>query len=199
MDSMFQTAQLAAYLGLLVWGVGIPVGSACLVCRHRHHVYKHSVKAVYGAVYEGFRIPRAQSEDSPRKEEDEPNFWYWELLVVLPRKVLLAAVAVTVRNAELQAALICLVLSASLVVHVASLPYEATLMNAVETAALTAICVSAFGGLALGDELLVGEKTESAAACIALGNCISVDKAIALSRDVAMVREAGLRQEAEDS
>lgn len=166
MDAQFAVAQLVAWLGLVVFGVGIPLGSALLICRRRHEVHLPRVQRVFGAVYEGFRIPDLPSRgEAPthaaflKHAAKQPNYWFWELLVVLPRKVLLAVIAVVVRAPVLQASLISIVLVTSLVVHVAAKPFRESLLNTVETLALVTICLASFGGLSLGDAGQAGTNT----------------------------------------
>ena len=172
MDNQFSLARTLAFTGLAVWGVGIPILGAVLISRHRSSVHLKRVQSVYGAVYEGFKIPSLAGLSfpqgtSPRSRKQlarnyissQPNFWFWELLIVLPRKVLLAVLAVTVRNGPLQISLIAVVLSVSLVAHIASMPFELMQLNVVETAALSAVWVSAFGGLALADPTVVGTNS----------------------------------------
>jgi hypothetical protein len=164
----FGTAQLLAVLGLLVWGIGIPVLGAGIMCQNRHRLHLPAVASLYGGLYEGMRVPSLESLNLPQRASDnaitgallaQPNFWYWELLVAVPRKLLLAIAVVAVRSPLLQSAIIIGVLTISLVVQVAAKPYVTSSLNVIETFSLAVLWLSAFSGLVLGDGNLLASST----------------------------------------
>merc|ERR1712149_70399 len=79
MDSEFEVSQILAFAGLAIWGVGIPVLGALLISRHRLYVQSKRVKSLYGAVYEGFRIPtldpRAKASEIKKHLQAQPNYF----------------------------------------------------------------------------------------------------------------------------
>jgi hypothetical protein len=121
---------------------------------------------MYGGLYEGVRVPTVefahhlsgshQDEEMTPTElhaalEGQPNFWYWELLVAVPRKLLLAVIVTVVRTPLLQATLLLMVLTLALVLQVAARPYLTLSLNSVETLSLVTLWASAFAGLVLAD------------------------------------------------
>lgn len=98
------------------------------------------------AIFDGYKVGQRR-HDGTR----EANLWFWELLVVIPRKVLLAIIVSLVTRPSTQASLVMLVLAVSLVLHVMTQPYLLPVMNIVETAALGTLLLASMSGLMLLD------------------------------------------------
>jgi len=168
MNPEFGTAQLIAYMGLLLWGVGIPLSGAVILFKRRHRLHLPHENRMFGGLFEGFKMPSLSMLPSGlppalqrRHLAEQPNFWYWELLVVIPRKMLLSIIVVLVRQPYSQATLIAIVVTGTLVLHVAAQPYEQRLLNTVETISLSTLWMAAFGGLVLsGDNDLSGPASK---------------------------------------
>jgi len=130
-------------LVLLVVGVGLPIMGALFLSWNRHKMERVRFKHAAGFLYEGYRrgMPRTCCG----------GFWYWELLVVTLRKVLLLIVAVTVSQPFLQSALILLVLTLSLLLQVRAQPYTSRLMNGLDMAGMASLALLALLGLSQAD------------------------------------------------
>ncbi len=109
-----------------------------------HKMEKVRFKHAAGFLYEGYRrgVPSVCCG----------GFWYWEVLVVTLRKVLLLIVAVTVAQPFLQSAIIVLILTVSLLLQVAAAPYMTTALNVLEAGGLLCLAAIALLGLSQGDE-----------------------------------------------
>ncbi len=156
----FAAAQTFAVLGLLIWGFGIPALGAIILCRNRHTLHNPEVISLYGGLYEGIRVPSPEQLTASEQLtahtrrmalRAQPNFWYWELLVAVPRKLLLAIAVAAIRTPALQASVILLVLTVALVVQVAARPYAMHSLNVIEALSLGVLWMSAFSGLVLAD------------------------------------------------
>jgi len=163
----FSFGQLLAVLGLLVWGFGIPTLGAVVLYRNRRRLHSSHTIALYGSLYEGMRVPSPEDIEGASAMKpvqlraalgSQPNFWYWELLVAIPRKLLLAIAVAAIRTPALQASVILMVLSTALVLQMAAAPYVTRSLNALETLSLAVLWLTAFSGLVLadGDDLAQG-------------------------------------------
>ena len=154
----FALAQLVALVGLGLWGFGIPLAGACVMCRNRHQLRNPEVKALYGSLYDGVQIGPSPTELAAGQHV--PNYWYWELLIVVPRKLLLAVAVSVIRQPYAQACFILAVLTAALVVQAGSQPYTARALNVVETLALGVLWLSAAAGIVLSRENSISSNLE---------------------------------------
>jgi len=122
-------------------GVGLPLAGVWFLGRNRRRLEWPRFQHAAGFLYSGYR----------RWEGGLGGFWYWELLVVTLRKVLLLIVAVTVSQPFLQSALILLVLTLSLLLQVRAQPYTSRLMNGLDMAGMASLALLALLGLSQAD------------------------------------------------
>jgi len=148
MDDEFALARLLASLGLAIFGIGLPLAGTCVLCRSRspHQLNRPDTKAYFGALFDGYKVGQRRPDG-----KRESNLWFWELLVVIPRKVMLAIIVSLVTRPSTQASLVMLIMSSSLVLHVLTQPYLLPVMNIVETAALSTLLLASMSGLMLLD------------------------------------------------
>ncbi len=148
MDDEFAFSQALAGLGLVVFGLGLPIAGVVALWRFRSpaSLGSYSTQAYYGALYNGYKVGR------PTLTGDrERNLWFWELLVVIPRKVLLTMIVALVSRPTMQAFLLNTVLTVALVLHVGMQPYQMRSMNIVEGIALGTLLGASTSGIILLD------------------------------------------------
>lgn len=158
MDDEFVASQALAVVGLVVFGFGLPVLGTALLWRHSTPLSLASrhTRGYFGALYDGHRVGQLRSDGSA-----ERNLWFWELLVVVPRKMLLAMVVALVSQPVGQAALLVLVLTCALVLQMWLQPYTLPLMNSVESAGLASLVFASLGGLMLLDSDADAEASDA--------------------------------------
>ena len=109
--------------GLLAYTVGIPVATGMLLHRNRARLQRHSFKSVWGSLYDGYAVARG---------------WHaWEL-VVLARKVLVAAVSVLLASDPFLASFAAvLAATAFLTAQLSVRPFTSSSVNLAESVSLT--------------------------------------------------------------
>jgi len=122
---------------LLVYGLGIPLGSLALLWRHRGHMQRAGVKGRYGFLYMQYK----------------PGAWYWES-VTLMRKVGLAVIAVLLAPQGTGVQVMCSIslLVGSLLLHLMARPHVDERLNALEACSLVVAVGTLAGGAVLVDE-----------------------------------------------
>jgi hypothetical protein len=120
-------AQAAAGVGLLVYGLGIPLAAWVLLRRLARlgRLTDPTVQHVYGFTYASYSV----------------SMWWWELVVVFPRKLFLAAALTFGDSAFLQLFASVAVTMVALCLQLAVRPLASRLLNAAETLSLAATIV----------------------------------------------------------
>jgi hypothetical protein len=100
------------------------------------------------------------------------GYWSWEFIIVA-RKILMTTVSVTVRAPFTQSAVMVMILTMSLCLHVGQSPYASKLLNAAETMALVVLWISAMAGVVLYEEGELSDATaESVRGIIVFSNVL---------------------------
>ena len=100
------------------------------------------------------------------------GYYAWEAVIVA-RKILMTTVSVTVRAPFTQSALMVMILTGSLCLHVSQMPYSSLLLNVAETLALIVLWISAMSGVVLYEGGELGDETaESVRALIVFSNVV---------------------------
>jgi len=124
-------------LGLVVYGLGIPMGGLALLFVNRHHLHEPHIRARYGFLY-------MQYND---------HMWFWETVTLL-RKVGLAVIAVLLatQGTGVQVTASIALLVTCLVGHFFAMPHRLAVLNNVEAISLTVAVATLSGGAILVDE-----------------------------------------------
>lgn len=162
-DAEYVPARVVASLALVLHGIGLPVAGVWFLRRNQHKLDRPRFQHAAGFLYSGYR----------RWEGGMGGFWYWELLVVTLRKVLLLIVAVTVSQPFLQSALIMIVLTLSLLLQVRAQPYTSSLMNGLDMAGMGSLAVLALLGLSQADVVVKGSGSLTAGLASVLSVLVS--------------------------
>ena len=115
-------AMAVAVVYTIVFILGVPIATGYIYFLNRDRMAHRHIRATFGFLFEGYR----------------PKVFYWELVVLL-RKVLILAVALFWDDAFLQSIAACFLLVASIIIHVACMPYEDMFLNVAELASLVAL------------------------------------------------------------
>jgi len=248
-DDEYDQARSLAYVGLIFFGLGLPVAAVLLLAYYKYDLNRSHTRNTFGFLYMGYRLgpgallgsARAKvvlqevkanpewaryrpktcgwmwtwllgdehDEFSDGEDEDEEydmpvhvglseskhpveedgadddptpaggkasktgaiitedeaaalsstGYWSWEFIIVA-RKIVMTTVSVTVRAPFTQSALMVMILTASLCLHVSQSPFASSLLNAAETAALVVLWISAMSGVVLYEE---GELSDATA------------------------------------
>lgn len=122
---------LPGVIGLLAWTVGIPVLGMSILFRYRDRLHEPRILMMYGFLHKGYG----------------KNVWFWEV-VVLMRKVLVLAMAITARDDPFLSAFYgSAVIAAALFLQTLVQPYQSAHLNAAETVQLCAIFVTQFASI----------------------------------------------------
>ena len=124
-------------VGLLVWVIGLPLGTGLVLREKAALLQQRAVKARLGFLYSGF-TQRA---------------YFWEV-VVMTRKEAVAAIGTFLVSygTTVQALLLLVLLGTSLLVQLRFRPYSTPFLNGLEAGSLGALLVSVLAGLFfLGD------------------------------------------------
>lgn len=181
-DVEFVAARTVAVLTLVIVGVGLPVFGAVFLSWNRHKMERVRFKHAAGFLYEGYRrgVPGVCCG----------GYWYWEVLMVTLRKVLLLIVAVTVSQPFLQSAIIVLILTVSLMLQVAAAPFLTQALNVLESGGLLCLAAIALLGLSQGDAKtnVAGLSPAAASALTVLCSLIFLLSAAAVASSVVWQR-----------
>jgi len=139
-DDEFIASQALAVLWLLLVGTATPLVAVYFLAVNRRNLLDRNFTHAVGSLYSGYRVSVPGAFMG--------GFWYWEVLIVSMRKILLLTVVVTVDERYSQLSLLLLVLSVSLVLHLSAMPLEAPLLNRLEAASLLSLTFVALLGLA---------------------------------------------------
>lgn len=120
-------------LMLLFYVFGVPIAAYYLLRKHVHENSKSKYRNVYSFLYSGYK----------------EQFYYWEVCVVMPRKILFAAISVLLNpfGSDEQAFAGLLVIFTSLLLQVHFVPYVRVNLNRVEFLSLLVCFCTLFFGL----------------------------------------------------
>jgi hypothetical protein len=132
----YATAAALAAAALLLYALGIPLVGLMVLVRKRARLREPRVMSSYGFLYLGYDLRRLSS-----------GRYLWELVVLL-RKVFLAAIASFYEQGTLQQGfLVLILLLIALLLHDHVRPYEAVILNELETLGLASLLFAQIGAL----------------------------------------------------
>jgi len=136
--------MIAAGFCFALYGLGIPLAGALILFRNRHRFQDTRFVSVYGFLFRGF------------EQTGHPFARFWEVLVVMPRKVVFTMLGALLGTTPTLIQALCAVyfLFANVVLHTRYLPYTNERLDRVESYSL----VTSFTTLFLGILFLVNEE-----------------------------------------
>lgn len=129
----------------LVYFLGVPLSIFLLLYCNRRRLEKRRFQTRFGFLYDGYVVDRGA-------------VLAWESVVML-RKMLIVVVAVSTKDPYIQVLLAIVIMVFATVLHLRYRPYNSTLLNNLETAALLAVLFTQILSLLyLHEELIASQK-----------------------------------------
>ena len=129
-DPKYLSLLLYSILALLIYTVAVPVLAAAFLHKNKAKLRDEKFLASYGFLYAGYK----------------QNRYLWELLLVLPRKVAVAAIATVVADPVEQSVMMYGVLCVSLLLQLTFNPFESTFVNRLEAMGLSILVATQVAG-----------------------------------------------------
>merc|ERR1712196_395157 len=112
-------AAVFAVLGLVVYGIGVPLSMASVVVKNRHRLGDAKFKKVFGFLYDGFRTDSALALS-------------WDSIILLRRLLITSVTILFATDAYVQALGASLVTMAFIIAHMQVKPFTDPLHNLCE-------------------------------------------------------------------